>query len=68
MIKVKRVDKPEEFFPLDTMRSKMIASGNSPVIVAEFLALLQTKLKITTSKGTVYEVMIMEEINPATRP
>jgi hypothetical protein len=68
LIKVKRTDKVEEFFRLDTMRAKMIAAGNSPEIVAQFLALLQTKYKITTSKGTVYEVLNTSEINPAARP
>jgi len=71
LIKIKRVDRAEEFFRLDALRSKLIAGGNPPETINSFLTSLLRDSKITTKAGTVYEVMIMEQtvnFKRATKP
>jgi DnaJ-class molecular chaperone len=67
LIKIKKVGQTEEFFRLQTFRSKLAAAGHSPAAIAAFTTRLQTEFKITTEKGTTYEIMIMEEKPPKRR-
>lgn len=61
LIKIKRVGVTEEFFRLQTFRAKLVAAGHSPAAIAAFITRLRTEFKITTEKGTTYELMIMEK-------
>ena len=68
LIKIKKVGQTEEFFRLQTSRAKLIAAGHSPEAIAAFLLRLRTEHKITTEKGTTYEIMIMEDKAKKNRP